>query len=235
MKFFDVLDYIFPRKCLGCSREEGYLCKNCENEIVFLQMQCCPNCRRPQKEGRFCHEKCAKNFGFDQLIVCLKYSKTNLISKMAIQFKYKFSKEMAEILGKIMKHQFANFSHNFKTENTVLIPVPLSAERMKFRGFNQAALLAKYLEKNFNRMKFYDCMKRENGGEQQAGKTRRERLMNLENKIYLDDGFATFLKDKNIILIDDIATTGTTLNECSRVLKNAGVKNICCLVLARGK
>jgi ComF family protein len=237
MKLSDVLDYVFPRKCLGCGREEGYLCSLCREKIQLLEIQCCPRCRRAQKEGLFCSKKCAENFNFDQLIVCLEYSKSNLISKMVVQFKYRFSEDLVEILGKIMKHQLAVFSHNFKDGlgNILLIPVPLSAERIRFRGFNQSLLLAKYLAKNFSRMTVHDCMGREGGSEQQAGRSRKERLKNLENKIFLKDGCEKLLQEKSVIVIDDIATTGTTLNECARILKTAGVSHVCGLVLARGK
>ncbi|MCX6734478.1 MAG: phosphoribosyltransferase family protein [Candidatus Peregrinibacteria bacterium] len=135
-----------------------------------------------------------------------------------------------------MKHQLAEFSHEFRNEDGVfLIPVPLSPGRLKFRGFNQSILLAKYLEKNFSGMKVYDCMKREDGSEQQAGKLRNERLKNLENKIAMKEDSGENLRAKNVILIDDIATTGTTLNECAKVLKLAGADHVCGLVLARGK
>lgn len=237
MKFSDALDYFFPRKCLGCGREEGYLCSFCREELLLIKMQYCPNCRRPQRDGSFCSSRCAKNFNFDQLIVCLEYSKSNLISKMVVQFKYRFSEEMVEILGKIMKHQMAIFSHNFRDleKNILLVPVPLSEERLKFRGFNQSLLLAKYLAKNFSGMEVSDCMSRDGGSEQQAGRSRSERLKNLENKIFIKDGQKRLLERKNVIVIDDIATTGTTLNECARVLKLGGVSHVCGLVLARGK
>lgn len=233
----EILDYVFPRKCLGCGEETGYLCESCREEITMIRTQCCPRCRKPQIDGRFCNKRCAGNFEFDQLIVCLEYSKSNLISKMVVQFKYRFSEDLVEILGKIMKHGLAGFSHNFRNreDGVLLIPVPLSEERMKFRGFNQSLLLAQYLAKCFSGMKVYDCMAREDGSEQQAGRARSERLKNLNNKISLKKDWAEKLQSKKVILIDDIATTGTTLNECARVLKLAGVDQVCGLVLARGK
>jgi ComF family protein len=236
MKFNNILDYIFPRKCLNCGREEGYLCSVCREQIKLLVRQCCPNCRRLETDGKFCRKSCAENFIFDQLIVCLEYSKSNLISRMVVQFKYRFSEDLVEILGKIMKHQLANFSHSFRNEEGVLlIPVPLSEERLRFRGFNQSLLLAKYLATSFSGMTVYDCLSRENGDSQQAGRARKERLKNLENKISMKDGQWKSLKGKKLIIIDDIATTGTTLNECARILKLAGASHVCGLVLARGK
>lgn len=237
MKFNYFLDYLFPRKCFGCGTEDSYLCSSCSSEIKLLKRQCCPRCRRYEEEGKPCSKRCAEEFIFDELLVCLEYAKSNLISKMVVQFKYKFSEDLVGILGKIMKHQLAGFSHKFRNSsgNIIFIPVPLSERRLKFRGFNQSLLLAKYLKDSFNDTEIYDCMNREDGSEQQAGRARNQRLKNLENKIFVKENWNERLRNKNVVLIDDIATTGTTLNECARALKTAGVNKVCGLVLARGK
>ncbi|MBI5754376.1 ComF family protein [Candidatus Peregrinibacteria bacterium] len=244
MKFADLLDFIFPKKCLGCGEEDGYLCPLCKEELRLLKMQCCPSCRTKNSDGKFCGKKptgdaspCVENFSFDQLLVCLEYSKMHLISKMIVQFKYRFSQDLALVLGKIMKHQLAIFSQSLKIggENLLLVPVPLSEKRLKYRGFNQALVLAEYLVENFSGMQLFDCLGRKDGAQQQAGKLRSERLKNLQDKIFYKNEFGEILKNKNVILVDDIATTGTTLNECAKILKANGAAKVCGLVLARGK
>lgn len=237
MKFSDLLDFIFPQKCLGCGEENGYLCPVCKEELEFIREQCCPICRKKNGDGKFCLRKCADSFAFNQLLVCLQYSKKNLISKLVVQFKYRFSQELSVILGKIMKHQLANFSQSLRSvgENILVVPVPLSPERLRYRGFNQSWLLAKYLVENFSGMELCDCLGRKDGAERQAGKTRRERLKNFEGDFFYKEKFGAVLEDNNVILVDDIATTCTTLNECAKVLKASGADQICGLVLARGK
>ncbi len=238
MKFTDLLDFILPQRCLGCGEEKGYLCSICREDLEFIEVQCCPFCRKKNGGGDFCNKKCAKNFSFNQLLVCLQYAKRSLISKMIVQFKYRFSEELAQILGKIMKHQLANFSHLLRSGSDgriLLVPVPLSTERLKYRGFNQALLLAEYLAKNFSGMELCDCLSRRDGAERQAGKTRDERLKNLENRFFYKEKFCGILEDCKVILVDDIATTCTTLGECAKVLKANGAEHICGLVLARGK
>lgn len=236
MEFANLLNFIFPRKCLVCGKEEGYLCSICREKLEFIKVQCCPNCRRKNVDGKFCGKKCGENFSFDQLLVCLQYSKMNIISKMIVQFKYRFSEDLAQILGMIAKHQLANFSQSLRSTrgNILVVPVPLSKKRLSYRGFNQALLLAEYLVKNFNGMELHDCLGRKEGAQQQAGKLRTERLNNLRNKFFYKEEFGTILDD-NVILVDDIATTGTTLNECTKVLKAHGAGRVCGLVLARGK
>ena len=245
-----VLDWFFPRKCLHCGIEGSYICRSCFGEIDLIKKQCCPHCRKLNDDGCFCADKCARNFHFDQLIICLDYQKNSLFKKLLVQFKYRFSEELTEVLGRIMKHTMAIFSHKFrgavplKSELSpnrevgnaiILIPVPLDPKRLKYRGFNQSLLLAKYLRKNFNDVVIPDCLKRSAAFDQQAKLDRKHRMENLLNTISLDNSYKTSLRDKTVILIDDVATTCATLNECSRCLKEAGVKYVCGLVLARGK
>lgn len=235
-----ILNLLFPKLCVGCKSPGDYLCGNCLKELSILKIQSCPNCRRKNFEGEFCSEKCAKGFYFDQLLICMNYGRDSLLKKLIVQFKYKFSEELAEVLGKIIKHQFAYFSHKFR-EGTLAVPVPLHKKRMNYRGFNQAGLLAEYLTRCFCNLEFCDCLQREKFHEAQAKLEKSARITNVKNSISLNYKsfsrnfvFNDFIRGKTVILVDDVATTCSTLNECSRVLKNAGAKYVCGLVLARG-
>ncbi len=230
-----VLDLFFPRYCLDCGTPGGYLCIDCFKKISLLKSQECPNCRIKNNTGCFCNSRCGNGFYFDQLITCLSYEKTGLIKKLIVQFKYRFSEELADILGRIMKHQFAYFSHCFR-ENIVIVPVPINKKRLNYRGFNQSFLLARYIEKNFSgTTEVFDCLAREPDSLQQAKLGRDDRLSNLKDAIGCKDSYKNLLQNKTVILIDDIATTGSTLNACAKILKEAGAKYVCGLVLARGK
>lgn len=229
-----ILNLLFPKLCVGCKFPGDYLCGNCLKELSILKIQSCPNCRRKNFEGEFCNEKCAKGFSFDQLLICMNYGNDSLLKKLIVQFKYKFSEELIEVLGKIIKHQFAYFSHKF-CEGALAVPIPLHKKRMNYRGFNQAGLLAEYLTRCFCNLEFYDCLQRENFYKAQAKLGRSSRLQNVKGTISLKKEFKNnFIRGKTVILVDDVATTCSTLNECSRVLKNAGAKYVCGLVLARG-
>lgn len=238
-----ILDWFFPRKCLKCASYGRYFCEECFAEIKLLEKQSCPSCRRQNSDGCFCGEKCREGFYFNQLLVCLKYEHGGTIGKLVKQLKYRFSEELVCVLGRILKFKLAEFSHDLKLKGEVLIvPVPLSRERLNYRGFNQALLLAEYLAERFEKMAIYDCLSRKSGNLQQAKSGKNERLKNLQNTIFYmaeseDREVApagAVLKNKIVILVDDVATTGATLNECARALKAAGVKYVCGLVLARG-
>lgn len=237
-----ILDWFFPRKCLKCASYGCYFCEECFAGIKLLEKQSCPSCRKQNMNGCFCEAGCEKGFYFDQLLVCLKYEQGGVIGKLVKQLKYRFSEELVGVLGRILKFKLAEFSHNLRLMGNVLIvPVPLSRERLNYRGFNQALLLAEYLVERFVKMQVYDCLSRKSGGQQQAKSDKNERLKNLQNTIFCmaKSGYkgvapGVVLKDKIVILVDDVATTGATLNECARALKAAGVKYVCGLVLARG-
>lgn len=236
---YTVLDWFFPRKCLKCASFGSYFCEECFAEIKILEKQSCPNCRKKNIDGCFCNVGCGKGFNFDQLLACLKYEQGGVIGKLVKQLKYRFSEELVRVLGGILKFKLAEFSHNLRLiGNVLIVPVPLSRERLNYRGFNQALLLAEYLAKKISGMPVYDCLLRKSGGLQQAKSGKNDRLKNLRNTIFCrmedENDNVRLLKDKIVVLVDDVATTGATLNECARALKLAGVKYVCGLVLARG-
>lgn len=235
MKLTAILDLLFPRFCLNCEKEGAYLCSGCFNRLIILSKQGCPACRRINELGKFCHEKCAQNFAFDQLIVCSTYEKAGLLKKLLVLLKYRFAEEVVEILGKLLKYQFAYFSHNFINQEVLIVPVPLHKKRLKYRSFNQAWLLAEYLARSFNFINLCDCLERKKFQKSQALADREERIVNLKGSFEVKEEFRNFVKGRVILLVDDVATTCSTLNECSGALKVAGAKYICGLVLARGR
>lgn len=227
--FQKILNWVFPRFCLGCGREGLNICADCFGSLELEHEQVCPHCRRDNDTGSFCCDKCGRNYYFDQLIVALPYDHQGLLKKLIVSFKYKFVGEMGNILANILweKLEF------YKGEKPIVVPVPLDKNKLKKRGFNQAKVLADKLG-----LEVWDCLGRKFNPQRQADLRRAGRLKNLEGLFYLKagyDGSRTDLAGRNVILVDDVATTCTTLNECSKVLKTAGVKNICGLVLGRGK
>lgn len=182
----------------------------------------CPHCRRKNVDGKFCSNYCKKDYFFDRLIVCTDYSQ---IKNLIIKFKYKFSKDLINIFYKILET-------NLKKRdlcNTFIIPAPIHKRNFKKRGFNQARLLAQSITKIIPQTRLLDCLVEKDSRGQQAKLDRFHRLTNLKNSIKIKGRPPL----KNILLIDDIATTGSTLNECSKVLKKAGANHVTAIVLAR--
>ncbi|PIR55200.1 hypothetical protein COU74_02240 [Candidatus Peregrinibacteria bacterium CG10_big_fil_rev_8_21_14_0_10_36_19] len=195
---------IFPEFCLGCGVKDKILCMKCVAKLEFING----------------YEK-GKGFYFDDLRWCLKYNA--IFKKLIIHFKYKRCEKLSVFFGNYLKEIYG-----FK-KNSIVIPVPISRKRLCERGFNQAKLLALCFCTFNSGLKFCDYLVRKFDRPKQSLLRRSLRLNNLEGSIEINGN----VNGKNIILIDDVATTCSTLNECSRILKEAGAKNICCVVLAR--
>lgn len=220
MKF--LLDLIFPKVCVECGKEGKDICEECFQKILTRKVQVCPDCKRKNTHGKFCSAICKQDYSFDQLIVCTDYSH---IKKLIIKFKYKYSKETSKIFAKLLKAELKNYT---KTVKASVVPAPIHKKNLKKRGFNQAFLLAKEVIKIFPNSKLLDCLAEKENRTQQAKLDRSHRLNNLKNSIRIHQ-----TPTQNILLIDDIVTTGSTLNECSKVLKKAGATYITAIVLAR--
>ncbi|MFA7169544.1 MAG: ComF family protein [Candidatus Paceibacterota bacterium] len=256
--FFDM---IFPIRCLGCGKNrenlparERWICPDCLSKINLHREQVCPFCEK-ESEGGKTHYACRGKIFLDGLWVATYYDK--FIEKAVHDFKFNFIKDLAHPLSGLMVESIleaeefgdcqdimlVNFSkdeengiyldetRNKKIE-TVLVPVPLHRRRYNWRGFNQSALLSKNLaeklglfvdESVFSRIKNTKPQSK-TGGEEARRKN-------------IDGAFSCVkpeaVKNRNIVLVDDLCTTSATLNECAKELKKSGAKNVWGLVVAR--
>lgn len=223
------LDYLFPKNCVGCGREGQWICQKCYKEIIFIKNPTCPKCNRLTQRGQFC-PKHRKETHLTGLITCAYYENGPL--KEAIHtYKYEgvfdISNDLSDILIKTLEH----FSLN---KNYIIIPVPLHKKKKASRGYNQSELLAKIVAKHFqlelNNQKLVRAKHTNRAQMELSQKEREQNVIDCFQWLGEKDG----LKDKKIILIDDVYTTGATLNECAKVLRqNAGAKEIWGLTLAK--
>lgn len=144
-------------------------------------------------------------------------------------FKYGGKSYLADSLGPLL----LKFAKNWlpKTDGFLTVPVPLHKKRLRERGFNQSLLLAKHVSTTLHMQLDFLSLRRVRYTLPQTGLGKEERRKNVKGAFMLEN--PEVFKKKGVVLVDDVATTGNTLNECSRVLKKAGCKDIFCLVLAR--
>lgn len=227
-------DLIFPVRCIGCGRFGNYVCRGCLGAVSIKKNFGCIGCKRNTPLGQTCY-LCAKINSVDQLLIVADY-KNSLVEKILKFLKYKFITDLEPPLSiltrRYLKWLTLDKKINVFETNPLLIPVPLHPRRFNWRGFNQSELLAKSLADTFQMEIALDVIKRESNAVPQADiKEREERLKNL-------NGIFKFKNEKligrEILLIDDICTTGATLNECAKVLKANGVSKVVALVIARG-
>lgn len=217
-----VLDFLFPPKCINCGREGEYICKKCLATAVAIKPPVCPICLLPVKSNRKCD--CRYWQSLDRLNS--PYTFHGNIRKAVIQFKFNNLRAMAPFLAGLLKHYLADRP----VTCDVLVPVPLHKKRLRQRGYNQSSLLAKELGK-LTGVKPEPLLVRVRYSQSQVGSlSASQRRQNVANAFSCTDGR---IKGRKVLLIDDVATTGATLDACAGALKKAGATMVQALTLAR--
>lgn len=228
-----ILDMIFPKRCVGCRKVGDFICSNCFASISFHVRTICPMCNAPSLTGRT-HDKCKRNYGMDGLIPCVVYA--GIIKKLAYQYKYKpYLSSLTKTIGELMVESLSEneIFFNVINKNTIITSVPLSSKRLKKRGYNHASLLGSHVAQYFT-LKFDDSvLLRVRDTKPQFSLSRAERFSNVRDAFDISKKWKNNLKEKNIVLIDDIATSCSTLRECAKVLKKAGAQEVWGVVSAR--
>ncbi len=227
-----VLDVIFPPICLTCkknlNKSDKYkiICQQCLSSVILYDSLFCPVCLRRTPEKNECHPKAHYS-----LAPACHYD-NEIIKKLIWQFKYEYWMSAAEPLSELLSNYLKNLNTTLKDFS--IIYVPLHKKREFQRGFNQCAVLANYISKELRMEIIKNNLIRIKNTETQADlKDYKSREDNIKNSFSINN--SELLKGKNILLIDDVYTSGATLNEAARVLKAGGVKKILALVVAKAR
>jgi ComF family protein len=231
-----ILDALFPILCLSCGKEGFWLCEECLSQTKLLDFQVCPVCEDIITEkGQTCSAcRASQKSNLDSLITAVSYEDST-IKRLVHNFKYRFVGDISLLLAKFICQALIRndiFLPDF------LVPVPLHPRRLRWRGFNQSLLLAEYIAEELTpllKIEVLDILERTKFNRPQMQiKNYQERLQNMYNIFALKPTISSdLIKNKRILLIDDIATTGATLEECAKVLKYAGAKKVFAAVVAR--
>ncbi|MFA5051183.1 MAG: ComF family protein [Patescibacteria group bacterium] len=226
------LKLFFPISCLNCGQENYFICPICLENIPILDELTCPICRKKTIDGRL-HHKCC--FNLDGIIIAVNYNQP-LVKKAIRNFKYApysfpLAKNLAFLIIKRLKRSPVFISYFIKND-FVLMPIPITRRKLAQRGYNQSLLLAEELSKEFN-WPIMEILTKIRDTKSQTSLNKEERKNNVKNVFAIDKKFTEAeIKNKNIILIDDVFTTGATLFEAARILRQSGVKEIWAIVLA---
>ncbi|MBT4722181.1 ComF family protein [Candidatus Falkowbacteria bacterium] len=224
-----VLDYVFPKNCLGCEREGEYLCSSCFDKMEYLDRFSCFICNSGAFESGICPD-CQDKTGIDQIIVATKYS-DNLAGKLVEELKYSYLEDIADSLGTVLVNQIEKKGLRTTIENKTIVPVPLHKKRFAERGFNQSEIILKNLINRYSLKLRKDLLIRQKSTAQQAKLERAERFSNLKDAFSANDKNSI---PKEIILFDDVLTTGATFTEAVSALKKSGVERVVCLTVCHG-
>ncbi len=235
--FKHVLDFILPTFCAYCGDRLGdssvpYFCSSCWNDFTLIQEPVCSCCGKPFESPEALthspdHEcgACRREHPFFDQSLSVGYFEGSLREAIH-QFKYRPCRSLGKPLGQWMRRNIRLVS-----DIDLLMPVPLHARRLKKRGFNQALMLAFQISKECKIPLSYDNLVRTKHTKPQVELSSDERIKNVAGAFDLRK--PVLLQDTRILLVDDVLTTGATMNECARVLKNAGAGQVTALTLAR--
>jgi len=218
---------IFPVFCLGCKKEGFLVCIACYSKISCKGVFFCPVCHHVNESGSNC-EKCTVGSYLEKHIAVTKYDESDLIGDIIHNLKYNFVQDLKLVIGRMIA-DFTNKNMRVFNQVDIVVPVPLHKRRYAERGFNQAEIIAKIIGSIFD-VPVHNVLERRKYTKHQAHLPRRERLINVENAFNIIDDVC----GRGIIVVDDVFTTGATLQECARILKTGGAKSVCGFSVARG-
>ena len=229
------LTLLYPPHCAvcGCDLDRGrYLCPACKETARRIEQPFCKTCSQPFDgaiEQEFTCSNCAqRRFHFECAVTC--YRSRGIVRELMIRFKYQGEFYLRHPLGAWLAEGLAD-SRLSSEKYDCLVPVPLHPVRERERQFNQAMALAKILSRHAG-TPVLDCLKRIRKTVTQTRFDRAERMENLLNAFQMRNNRS--VQGKDLVLIDDVFTTGSTVDECARVLKKSGAKSVRVLTVARG-
>jgi len=232
----ELINLLYPAVCRGCFKKiDGFnrnICDDCVKNIKERLPPFCAKCGRQLKWGleltTICPD-CEKDKPFfDRAWSACHYD--DLLKNLIHDFKYKkitsLSTDFTAIIVDFMK------KHHIGKNGQVILSIPMHPDRLFQREINHADMLAKVLGKNLGIPYSGNVLKKIKNTSLQSKLKRSSRIKNLRSSFCLKD--KSIVRDKNIILVDDLFTTGSTVNECSRLLKDSGAGYIEVVTLARG-
>ena len=230
-----IADFLFPITCLGCGRSGKYLCTGCQASIPRITEGYCPVCRHPSTRGVSCLD-CSRKTSLAGVFASLSY-RHPLTSRMIHAYKYRFVESLADPLGEMLVVAIRNTELPLPT---FIIPVPLHITRLRWRNFNQAERIAHHIATEITPglpipIVTERLIRTRATLPQAKTRDRKERLQNLRNAfVWQENEHAPIaLSGASIWLVDDVATTNATLEECARVLRTAGARSVYGIVVAR--
>lgn len=219
-----LLDLIYPPHCINCNSHEGWLCPACLASVDLLHPPICAKCGRPINNGSLC-PPCKE--APPQIDAIRSVARFGGPLREAIHWlKYRNLQALASPLGKLM-------ADNWKADPLpadLLIAVPLHPRRERERGYNQAHLLAEALGRETGLPVSKGILSRRRETKSQVDLNAAERKANVHGAFHCEPGR---IDGRRIVLIDDVCTTGATLEACSIALRQAGAASVCGLTLAR--
>lgn len=223
----------FPLHCADCAVpiDAGWLCPSCHKDLQWIEAPRCDTCSQPfdgVMDDFVCVNCRGRAFHFDCAVAPLR--SRGSLRELVHRFKYGRELWLAQPLAGFLEKGLADARLADRTFDGI-VPVPLHPRRQREREFNQSEILARELAKR-SRWDYCPALERLRYTTTQTHFDRTDRMQNLRNAFRVRQNVRVL--GKNLLLVDDILTTGSTLDECARTLLAAGAQSICALTVARG-
>ena len=234
-----ILKLVYPESCAICGAvchgPGRHLCWECLGKVEYHRVDSfCERCglsfEPPLPMPVSCHVCRETPPVFDKARSAAHFRGT--VKQLIIDYKYHGAIWLTQDLTHLLE---ASVRHHFDTASfDAICPIPLHPTKLRARGYNQSELLAKELARRCRAECFPNLLRRTRHTETQTFKTATERRANVQGIFEVGRQWAPWVKDRRILLVDDVMTTGATLNEAARALKAAGVSQVLCATVARG-
>lgn len=222
LKIKQLLNLFFPKQCINCNKEGSFLCEDCLSLIEINSFQYCL-CEKLEKNNKC--ENC-KNKYLDKVFSATSF-KNKIIKRAIHKLKYSYIKELSVPLAYLIIRHLQVIDCQIDND-FFLAPIPLSDKKRRTRGFNQSEEIAKIISE-VTGLPLLNCIKKTKETKSQTEMTRNQRQENVKNVFSINGN----VENKNIILIDDVYTTGATMEEVARELKEAKANIVWGITVAR--
>lgn len=219
-----LLEIVFPTCCVSCRKASKLFCEGCRGSLKSLDGFFCIVCDRPAVGG-FTHPGCATKFTPERALAGFSYN--GPAKDLVGALKYKRVRKIAEIMADLLLEDLDEKGIEFGTK-AIVVPIPLSFWREGARGFNQSALLGEELAGRLGLSFRGDVLARVKDTPSQVSLTKEERAANVRGAF-----LARSLKGEDVLLVDDVTTTGVTAREAAKELKKSGAGQVWVLTFAK--
>ncbi len=217
------LDLVFPPRCAGCAARGYLLCPACMAAIAYIQPPACPKCGRHTARPGICPYCRAYPNALDGMVAATAFETP--VRECIYALKYEGQRDYTTILAEMARTALTRLP-----VPDAIVPVPLARERQRARGFNQSLLIARHLAGDALPV-MPTWLARTRDTPPQVGQDREARHANVADAFACPDPAA--VRGQHVLLLDDVATTGATLDACARALRASGVASVHALVVAR--
>lgn len=221
--FGKVLDWVYPPICVSCGKPGALICDECFSQLPEVGDHYCSVCGKPLKRRQYCRLCGRSEFHFQTSRAPFLYERP--VSDMIRKLKFNGILGLVPVLSKLLSDFFLPLSWNVD----LIVPVPLSRKGMAQRGFNQSELIAAAFAESCKIPCDSRALMKLRETKQQVGLDAEERQKNLKGAFAAEP---VLVREKQVLLLDDVMTTGSTFSECTDALLDAGARSVKCLSVA---